>query len=312
MFIATYANLIATALHIKPNKNVQAVSKMAMKVEAEPYIPKQIKVQTPEEEKENGSQPEPAGVEDENKLPELESKLMELKGSVQKISFSTTEFEKDDDSNFHIDFINAASNLRATNYQIQNCDRQKTKMIAGKIIPAIATTTAMITGAVTAEIYKFVQGYTELSDMKNSFINLALPIFVFSEPMEATKIISTEYDPITMCKSKTVPGDFTIFDKTVIDKGSITLKELIDHMKETYNVHVNLVSHGKMSFFNEMITSDGSGEKMDLKLEEIYNELADKPLAEEKKYLQLDLGGTCLDEEDTDFLMPPVKYIFKH
>ena len=66
------------------------------------------------------------------------------------------EFEKDDDANFHIDFIHAAANLRARNYRVHECDQQKTKMIAGKIIPAIATTTAMITGCVTAEIYKFV------------------------------------------------------------------------------------------------------------------------------------------------------------
>lgn len=67
-----------------------------------------------------------------------------------------SEFEKDDDTNYHIDFIHAAANLRARNYKITECDQQRTKMIAGKIIPAIATTTAMITGAVAGEIYKFV------------------------------------------------------------------------------------------------------------------------------------------------------------
>jgi ubiquitin-activating enzyme E1 len=35
------------------------------------------------------------------------------------------EFEKDDDTNFHIDFIVAASNLRALNYEISTADRHK-------------------------------------------------------------------------------------------------------------------------------------------------------------------------------------------
>ena len=38
---------------------------------------------------------------------------------------SPIDFEKDDDSNHHIDFITAASNLRAENYNILKADRLK-------------------------------------------------------------------------------------------------------------------------------------------------------------------------------------------
>lgn len=133
------------------------------------------------------------------------------------------DFEKDDDTNFHIDFITACANLRARNYRINEADRNKTKMIAGKIIPAIATTTAMITGAVCTELFKFVQGMNTIGKFKNSFINLALPSVMFTEPDDVKKIVSKDYDPILGGAVEAVPSEYTVFDKTVVKEGSMTV-----------------------------------------------------------------------------------------
>ena len=83
--------------------------------------------------------------------------------------------------------------MRARNYRLEECDRMKTKQIAGKIIPAIATTTAMITGSVTTEIIKFCQGWNDIKKFKNCFLNLALPTTMYSEPDDVKKNMSTDH-----------------------------------------------------------------------------------------------------------------------
>lgn len=92
---------------------------MAASAKAPSYVPKKIKVQTPEEAKENPNPlPEAAAPEDEELIATLSTQLETLKTTVSKDMFVPAEFEKDDDDNFHIAFINACANLRAINYQI--------------------------------------------------------------------------------------------------------------------------------------------------------------------------------------------------
>ncbi len=62
-------------------------------------------------------------------------------------------------------------------------------MIAGKIVPAIATTTCMITGLASLEMYKVLKGGTADNTL-NSFVNLAVNVYSMANPQPPKKNVS--------------------------------------------------------------------------------------------------------------------------
>ncbi|CAC5382570.1 UBE1L2 [Mytilus coruscus] len=125
--------------------------------------------------------------------------------SVMKVA----DFEKDDDTNGHIDFITAAANLRASMYGIECSDRLKVKRIAGRIVPAIATTTAAVAGLVSVELLKVLDMKQPIEVYKNCFLNLALPVLLLSEPGPVEKTVLKEGLTVTMWDKWEVKGNKT-------------------------------------------------------------------------------------------------------
>lgn len=180
--------------------------------------------------------------------------------------------------------------MRALNYKIETADRHRTKFIAGKIIPAIATTTALVTGLVVLELYKILDGKTDPEQYKNGFINLALPFFGFSEPIASPKVTwkGTDGKEHTMDK---------IWDR--FEFGNITLKELIAEM-EKLGLTVSMLSSGVSLLYASFFPKAKLNERMGLKLIDLAETVSKKPVPAHQKYVIFEVVTEDAEGEDVE------------
>jgi len=151
------------------------------------YVPSSEKIETEEDEGEEDGKEESSGVQ--AAMESLSAALVELNAlDTTGLVGQPADFEKDLDLNFHIDINAAMANLRASSYQIKRATRHKVKMIAGKIIAAIATSTACATALVCMEILKLMQPEKEKSEFRNASCNFAINNFHMTEPQDVPVI----------------------------------------------------------------------------------------------------------------------------
>jgi ubiquitin-activating enzyme E1 len=223
---------------------------------------------------------------------QLCEKIKELSSKIDKKLF-VNEFEKDDDTNYHIDFIHSFSNLRASNYRIEVIDRLSTKKIAGKIIPAIATTTSLVSGLVAIELIKIIKKYNKLSDFRNYFINLALPLFTFSEP-----------GPVSVNSLANGKFKFTLWDS--FDFKDMKLEELFNYFEKNYNINISMVNHGQKMLYSGFMNPKKAQDRKKMMISEILKEVYGKQL--EDNVIEITLVGENPEQEDEDIELPVCKF----
>ncbi|CAI8498019.1 unnamed protein product [Hanseniaspora opuntiae] len=282
-FVVGAANLRAFVYGIEGDAEGALPSKTLYKsvidnLEIPEFQPKSdIKIAATEEEAEQLKK----SYEDGSSPDSLTSLINNLpsKETLKNMTCNVVDFEKDDDSNHHIEFINAASNDRAMNYGIETADKSKTKFIAGRIIPAIATTTALVAGLVNLELCKVVDGKTDIEKYTNGYVNLALPFLAFSDPIASPKgqYNNTEYDKI--------------WDRFEL-QGTMTLQGLIDYFEEL-KLEVTMISQGVSLIYASFWGSKKLKERLNLTIPELVEMVNKKPIDSHVKTLVLEI---CVDD----------------
>ena len=226
----------------------------------------------------------------ENNENNIQKKLNDIKPII---------FEKDNDDNHHINFIMLMSNLRAKNYQIKECDFLKTKEIAGNIIPAIASTTASITGLACIQIYNIL--YTnDVNYYRSGAFNLATSeysIFIPEEKRIVEDIPKTKDSP----EYKTI-CEFSIWDKINLFGPNMSVKNFIDIFKTRYNVEIDNINYEEINLSSPILDGDEDYNKT---IEELFIDKTGKKVDEKLKYIELKINGSL---GDADILTPRIKY----
>ncbi|KAG0452443.1 hypothetical protein HPP92_025107 [Vanilla planifolia] len=202
------------------------------------------------------------------------------------------QFEKDDDSNYHMDLIAGLANMRARNYGIAEVDKLKAKFIAGRIIPAIATSTALATGLVCLELYKVLAGGHKREDYKNTFVNLALPLFSIAEPVAPKEVRHRDMK-------------WTVWDRWIIH-GNLTLKDLLIWLYDR-GLNAYSISCGTSLLYNSMFTRHK--DRLEKKIVDLAREVAKVEVPPHRRHL--DLVVACENDDDADIDVPLISIYFR-
>eukprot|EP00435_Cladocopium_sp_Y103_P027600 s3937_g6.t2 len=189
----------------------------------------------------------------------LQGLLQQLQGFAGQPlpALEEADFEKDDDFNYHIDFITRCANLRADNYHITNSDFHKVKLVAGRIVPAIATTTAAVCGLVMLELFKLLQG-KDTDGFRTRQIGLAVNTYTSFEAQEgfiaspcvekkvprAEELPPDAFDDAGKIKAEYIleeayasyPEKHSVWDKLSVPTGTMTLEGFKDWLAKEHKL----------------------------------------------------------------------------
>uniref|UniRef100_A0A7I4DHT6 Ubiquitin-activating enzyme E1 C-terminal domain-containing protein n=1 Tax=Physcomitrium patens TaxID=3218 RepID=A0A7I4DHT6_PHYPA len=205
------------------------------------------------------------------------------------------EFEKDDEHNYHAEFVAAASSLRGRNYGIPSTNKLQARLVGGRVLPSIATSTAVVGGLMCLELYKLVQG-KPFTLHKHAYFNLAVPLFAFAQPIKALQH--------TVSRKHLDPLIWTLWDRFEMDCQNMTLETFLAEFKRQQGLEITMLSFGKSLLYAEFLPRKKLQDRMPLSLIDLITTIGKVTLPPTETTIAFSIS--CTDAKDEDVEVPDV------
>ena len=261
-FIFSFANLISRCFDIKVQKDISDELLIKINEKIKVYSFKDNERESNLGEEEDNEMDDNIKENNDKEEEKINYLLSEVKSLLKKVNvnkkINPEIFDKDNDSNGQIEFIHCFSNLRARNYKISECDKLKVKFIAGRIIPAVESATAAVTGFNSSQIFSLLMNKIQnLDNFTEIQMDLGTSFFSYHTPFP--KKLENTYEK-NKKKYIAIPNGFSIWDSINID-GPMTLNKFIEYFLNEYKINIRGI-YAQNTFINKNLKNEN--------LEDIY------------------------------------------
>ena len=207
-----------------------------------------------------------------------------------KSDINSISYDKDDES--LVDMMSVLCNQRAMIYNINTADKLDIKLISGRIIPALCTTTTVIAGFVILEILKY------LVERRPCDININLGVnqYIMFDSYKPRITYDNMFSNIYGMKVNTVPYKFTTWSFLKISctrESCSDIHSIVEILGDEHGINIEMMTIGNKIIY----------EKSSKEIKSIYNiyRECDIQMCE-----NLIVNLCCMNNEGNPIITPPL------
>lgn len=285
-FVTSMAQLLAHAWNVSDTYEIDK-PKTLLSIPIPAFQPKDNKVVVTDEAV---VAPDPMEVDcaDQDLSAIAKSILESCQNLEKKPGFIPIYFDKNIDS--HLNFVYAATNLRAAMYKIPAASRAKVKQMTGNIVPSTIIETAVVCGLATIELIKILQQLKDRTDYNNWSVNMSNGSVLPTNPSKA-EIMQLGRDI-----------KYTIWDKFYIyGKRDLTLQQVLQMAQEKCKLKPSMLVQGTRIVWWPILP--GHSSRVHKKFKEFIEVEGDPSF--------VDLSFTFEDDMENDYAVPIIRLVFQ-